>query len=73
MILNALKNRDAAQLKEEFLHFVKAFLKYLPSTSPLSVPTSPPSGGFRPAAGEPVSNGAPLQSFMGPPEGDRQA
>lgn len=31
------------------------------------------SGGFRPAAGEPVSDGAALQGLVGPPEGDRQA
>lgn len=31
------------------------------------------SGGFRPAAGESLPDGAALQSFMGPPEGHRQA
>lgn len=31
------------------------------------------SGGFRPAAGESMSDGAALQSLLGPPEGHRQA
>lgn len=31
------------------------------------------SGGFRPAAGESMSDGATLQSLLGPPEGHRQA
>lgn len=49
------------------------FFKHFPSTSPSFVPTCLPSGGFQPAAGEPVSDGAALQGLMGPPEGDRQA
>lgn len=42
------------------------YLTFTKSNNLIDVPT----GGFRPAAGEPVSDGAALQSIMGPSEGD---